>query len=471
MKNLQSVTVRIAVIISMIALLAVSCEPETVTVKVESIEIANASPLTLTVGDTDTLRVNILPSDATNLNYEVTVADESVVTVSEANLITAVAAGTTTISAKAEDGGLLDVLEVVVLPVEEPKELEFTFELKSVDETSAVVVVTPSDPEAMFFADAKDMDFFEGYAAIGEACADMIASHKGAGTISTHMYAGYQEIEFSCEPDTDYMLVAVGYEDDQMTSAVYEFVFKTAAEVEDGLTFKFEPDGTVVTIIPSDENVMYFAEAMDKPWYEEYGTPETACAAVIEMYEEWGMLDLYMVSGVYDLDLSLMGGAPGDEYVILAVGYEDGQMTSKVASFTYTISEDGSGNGSGDDEQYDIDFKGVAIVMEDYSGDGSEMLYNIYDIPVEEVVDETMYMSLDLFTKEPYKIDGTFGPEDFYLGFSAYLNPTWETFEAFEDCNMTVTKKDDGTYDLLATGVLQNGKTVRITYSGPISVE
>ncbi len=335
----------------MTALFAVSCEQDTV--KVERILIANPSPLTLRVGDTDTLRVNIVPATATNQNYEVLVEDQNVLSVSEDNLITALAAGNTTITAKAEDGGFFAVLEVVVK--EALPEVDFTIEQKALDAFSVTVGVTPSDLE-----------------------------------------------------------------------------------------------------------VSYFVEQMDREMFDTYASAEEACGSYIKMYKDMAMLDSRLYTGVQDITLF---SQPETEYIVMAVGYVDGQMLSNVKTFTYTTPAD-----EGEDEvTYDIDFKGVSIVMEDYSGDGTEILYNIYDIPVEDVVDETLYVSLDVYPKEPYKFDGTFGPDDFYLGFSAYLSVTWETFEAFDDCNMTVTKKDDGTYDLLATGVLQNGKTIRVTYSGAIS--
>ncbi len=103
-----------AIALGIIALFAASCTPEDNTIYVTGVEISNPSPLQLQVGDTDSLKVNIIPSNAANPGFEVLVADQSIVTVSEDYIITAVAEGNTSITVKTEDGGKEATLEVSV---------------------------------------------------------------------------------------------------------------------------------------------------------------------------------------------------------------------------------------------------------------------------------------------------------------------------------------------------------------------
>ncbi|MCH4896567.1 Ig domain-containing protein [Marinilabiliaceae bacterium JC040] len=79
--------------------------------KVESITLASKT-VSLTIGDTHTIKATILPADADKtLTYAST--DEKVATVTPKGVITAVAAGKTTISVKAK-GGVVATLDVTV---------------------------------------------------------------------------------------------------------------------------------------------------------------------------------------------------------------------------------------------------------------------------------------------------------------------------------------------------------------------
>lgn len=82
-------------------------------VKVDSISFPNEATV-LKVGDTERLVPTILPEKATNKNVTYSSSDESVATVDENGVVTAVGTGTATITATTEDGGKTAAKHIVV---------------------------------------------------------------------------------------------------------------------------------------------------------------------------------------------------------------------------------------------------------------------------------------------------------------------------------------------------------------------
>lgn len=75
--------------------------------------------MTLKVGDTATLKATITPENADNLNYSFSTSDSKVATVTpKAGNVTAVSAGTTTITVTTEDGSKTATCEVTVTATE-----------------------------------------------------------------------------------------------------------------------------------------------------------------------------------------------------------------------------------------------------------------------------------------------------------------------------------------------------------------
>ena len=78
-----------------------SCEKKDVTVAVTGIEVTPAS-VELKPGDTQVLKVSVLPENATDKTYTLSSSDESVATVTD-DVVTAVADGSAVITAVAAD--------------------------------------------------------------------------------------------------------------------------------------------------------------------------------------------------------------------------------------------------------------------------------------------------------------------------------------------------------------------------------
>lgn len=82
-------------------------------VPVQGVGLAPAA-ITLTAGDTYQLSVVISPANATDQTVAYTSSDESAATVSDEGLVTAVAAGSTTITVTTDDGDFTDTCAVTV---------------------------------------------------------------------------------------------------------------------------------------------------------------------------------------------------------------------------------------------------------------------------------------------------------------------------------------------------------------------
>lgn len=90
----------------------------TVTVKAPVVPVTgislNKDALTLDVGGTETLKASLSPETATNKGVKWTSSDESIVKVSDKGVVTAVKAGTASITVTSEDGSFSATCAVTV---------------------------------------------------------------------------------------------------------------------------------------------------------------------------------------------------------------------------------------------------------------------------------------------------------------------------------------------------------------------
>lgn len=94
-------------------------EKEVPTVSVKSVKL-DKNKVKLNVSETETLKVKINPSDATNQEVVFTSSDEKIATVDGQGVLKAISAGTTTITVTTVDGGFTDTCEVTVEEVKDP---------------------------------------------------------------------------------------------------------------------------------------------------------------------------------------------------------------------------------------------------------------------------------------------------------------------------------------------------------------
>jgi len=82
-------------------------------VPIDSISIT-PSALSLAPGESGTLTANILPSNATDTTFAWTSSNETIATIDQLGIVTAITAGETTITAVSNEGGIEAVVSVIV---------------------------------------------------------------------------------------------------------------------------------------------------------------------------------------------------------------------------------------------------------------------------------------------------------------------------------------------------------------------
>lgn len=115
MKNFKKYLLTIFVLLFVVVLFGCGDQP-TPDVKVSEINISGNE--TMLVGESQTLTYEVLPADATNKEVEWSSSADAVATVDNA-VVTALTAGTVTITAKAKDGDVTGTITITVEAVEE----------------------------------------------------------------------------------------------------------------------------------------------------------------------------------------------------------------------------------------------------------------------------------------------------------------------------------------------------------------
>ena len=140
---------------AIVALLCVACggggDDAPTTMPVSGIKLDKSS-LSLEIGEKATVTATIAPADATNKSITWSIANQTIATVSN-GVVTGVATGETTITAKTNDGGYSATIPVKVLPktvkVTEIKLVGVPAETEKGRSTTFSAVITPADATDM----------------------------------------------------------------------------------------------------------------------------------------------------------------------------------------------------------------------------------------------------------------------------------------------------------------------------------
>ena len=395
-----------------------SCEKKDVTVAVTGIEVTPAS-VELKPGDTQVLKVSVLPENATDKTYTLSSSDESVATVTD-DVVTAVADGSAVITAVAADG---DHKASVTVKVTTPYD-----------------GIVASSAGAVFMGDQYGIGYDEVflYLLSGDVrYSDMSLSGKGSalwldlnlpGTgkavLPAHHYAAYideeQEMEYTFQTGVDLGDWGV------IGSLVYENNGKIEyLMVEDG-TVDITLDGSTYTV-----------DAVVKSQGKEYKFRYTG-AIEVETYTGGGE-----------------GGDGGDgEYTTVNLG----KLTQ--ARFEYYGDAYGT-NGVSDNWVLYLCDDGVSIGNDGFSGVGDIMMIEL-DCPVGvknhiepgtyHVIPPTEFTSASILT--PFTtVPGLENSKGHIYG-TWYLSSKYSEDESFSgyygasEGSVTVDKTDDGVYSI-----------------------
>jgi hypothetical protein len=141
-------------------------------------------------------------------------------------------------------------------------------------------------------------------------------------------------------PDSDFLLLAfqLNPETHEVIGPILSEKIHTPPVEEKPLEFQFLFEGKTITIIPSDPNRSYYwAFDSQQVMYDNYLWPFGWFYSLVDMYEQYDFMDNLTTRGKVVYNAGRDSFKEGEMYSVLAVAYEDGEMTSGYveASFKY----------------------------------------------------------------------------------------------------------------------------------------
>ncbi len=498
------------VILSIMAVMTVSCDEKPTEIAVEGISISPETD-SLMVGDTLVFTVTVMPETATNKEFTLFSSNPELVEIDGASIV-ALKKGTVTITATSKDGAKMDTAEIVISEEEneEPQPpvepLTFNIEFRESTPTDFVIRVLPSNETSRYWIWCAAAEDFDGMSSDDIIAQDrelidmMIEAYSEEEGIDVtieqllgmYTYVGAQDCSISniiypfaeLQPATDYLVYVYGMElDGTATTEVYTFTQTTPSiygsddqygcilEFEEGKYKDYEGDGSNLYVIlraGADELALSLypktAGQLEGTYSSEDKTADPLNSYFDYMYSASGR-GMFAFS---DLDVNIT--KTGDEYSILCTGTLETGVTAK---FTYegplTFEETSKPNpdpepepdpgpGSGEEELLEIVF-----IKADYYP-GSDICLNLYP--------EDGFPTMIYFTPEDSSDwTGTYSDDNGNLGMYFVLHSELNSGSA-DKLVMNIIK-DGENYNI--TGSLEMTGTdplikVSFTFSGPVPV-
>lgn len=169
-----------------------------------------------------------------------------------------------------------------------------------------------------------------------------IYSPSEASFQDMYFYRGSRTIRINnLRDDKDYKLIV--FQVDPLTHEILGDVYgqqiHTLRLEKKDLTFTFQTQGEVITIIPSDpERIYYWDFDPIRRIYDNYFWPTGFLYDLLEMYDQYGFSKEVYSVGAEQYDFSRHHLVDGEEYLLVASACEDGEITSQVTvlDFSYT---------------------------------------------------------------------------------------------------------------------------------------
>ncbi len=298
-----------AVMLGLMASFAVSCSSDDGVISVTGVEISNPENLQLKVGETDILKVAVFPENAENPNFEVTVADPSIVSVSEEYVITALAEGRTTITVTTEDGGKVASINVEVLPadIRQVTVAEFIdaevhphiwYEL-----TGVIAEIVDDEYGNLFIQDGEDVVYVYGLTAEKAESNDASFASLGLKVNDTLTLVGTRDYYAEAQAE------------DQRVRVSGPAYYKSHIEYIEALTFEFD-----VTDTPDADNYCYatVTPSVSDKQYVVMGVNEYALHAYVDAgdtTDAW--MKAYIDDAIDELNVEADGLLTKEECVAL----------------------------------------------------------------------------------------------------------------------------------------------------------
>ena len=260
-------------------------------------------------------------------------------------------------------------------------DLEFTFNINPTGPQEAEVEVVPSNQSAAYFYDVVTADAWNNtYQGSAQNVIEAYASNYGMtvsryleqfGSIGTQNYT-YGSFVLT-EPGGDYVLFAIGYNIDNgavtfTTQDYEEFSTPEGGGQGDGgdLGFYFDiypqSAGEVfIRVTPTDDQVSYFYDVMPVADWAMYYQYEPSMY-IEDMAYPGSVVEYLRQYGSTGVDENMYSLAPGEEYVVFAIGYNVSGETVTYLNYEFaefTAPEDQGGD-PGDGLTFYLSIEGEA---------------------------------------------------------------------------------------------------------------
>jgi len=225
-------------------------------------------------------------------------------------------------------------------PEPKPAEVTFAIGVSDITATSALVTVTPSDTNALYYFDLFSQEVYDEFETPTQAAEDLlqyildgVEEYQEYGydvELVDWLSQGQDHYEFSTlSPETSYVVVA--FRVDTATSAVvgtvYHEAFTTHPVEQVDLTFNTEVTDTAIWFVPNLDEVEYFATFIDADTLQAYGVTATEYFEyLVTYYGEY--IEYFTMHGPIYVELSELN--PGSDYVFLAQAYTGGVWNSDL---------------------------------------------------------------------------------------------------------------------------------------------
>jgi hypothetical protein len=233
--------------------------------------------------------------------------------------------------------------------VTEPVSLNF--ELQEVKGSKVIFNMDPASPDA-FYTFGLCPSSMEEYDLPDKQLAQFLLDLKKESyeVVSQNIGTTSSFLDFSCfkgartlrltdiTPDEDYKLVIF-----QVNPKTLEILgdelcihFHTLPIEMTDLSFTFETEGDVMTIIPSDPDCLYYWDYDPSARiYDDYNGPRGFFYHLLDMFDEYGFMDEVYSKGAEQYDFSKDNLVVGREYIIVAGACKDGEMTSPLQTMSF----------------------------------------------------------------------------------------------------------------------------------------
>ena len=260
-------------------------------------------------------------------------------------------------------------------------DLEFTFNINPIGPQEVDVEVVPSNQSAAYFYDVVTADaWYNTYQGSAQNVIEAYASNYGM-TVSRYLErfgsAGTQNYTYGSfvltEPGGDYVLFAIGYNIDNgavtfTTQDYEEFSTPEGGGQGDGgdLGFYFDiypqSAGEVfIRVTPTDDEASYFYDVMPIEDWTYYYSYEPSMY-IEEMAYPGSVVEYLRQYGSTGVDEYMYSLAPGEEYVVFAIGYAVSGETVTYLNYEFagfTAPEDQGGD-PGDGLTFYLSIEGEA---------------------------------------------------------------------------------------------------------------